>query len=179
MTAPLLSSITICTLLQTHRDTGRAGQNTHLLTGGKKGRLLAVSNGFTVPALRLMHCDTLELFVGRSKAADEAERQLAAGLGLLMRTAVFAHGHACGCTKAEILAINDDGVHAPRMERSPSKPRGCQAGRFIRHVVLQMSRIAGWLPITAVWGSYTRGRSATAGFPTCRTCWSGAARGPA
>jgi hypothetical protein len=32
------------------------------------------------------------------------------GLGLLIGLAVFAHGAACGCRKAEILAINDDGA---------------------------------------------------------------------
>lgn len=32
------------------------------------------------------------------------------GLGLLMGGAVFSFGHSCGCTKAEILAIKDDGV---------------------------------------------------------------------
>lgn len=31
------------------------------------------------------------------------------GLGLLMGGAVFSYGYSCGCTKAEILAINDDG----------------------------------------------------------------------
>lgn len=32
----------------------------------------------------------------------------ALGLGLLLGGAVFAHARACGCTKAEILAIDDD-----------------------------------------------------------------------
>lgn len=31
------------------------------------------------------------------------------GLGLLVGGATFAYGYSCGCTKAEILAINDDG----------------------------------------------------------------------
>ena len=31
------------------------------------------------------------------------------GLGLLMGGAVFAFGHSCGCKRAEILAIKDDG----------------------------------------------------------------------
>ena len=33
----------------------------------------------------------------------------ALGLGLLMGGAVFSFGHSCGCRKAEILAIKDDG----------------------------------------------------------------------
>lgn len=36
----------------------------------------------------------------------------ALGLGLLLGGAVFAHGVECGATKAEILAINDDGEGA-------------------------------------------------------------------
>jgi hypothetical protein len=31
------------------------------------------------------------------------------GLGLLLGGAVFSYGRSCGCRKAEILAINDDG----------------------------------------------------------------------
>jgi hypothetical protein len=30
-------------------------------------------------------------------------------VGLLLGGAVFSHAHAAGCSKAEILAINDDG----------------------------------------------------------------------
>ena len=33
----------------------------------------------------------------------------ALGLGLLLGGATFAYGSSCGCQKAEILAINDDG----------------------------------------------------------------------
>ena len=77
---------------------------------GAQPKPLGVSNGFLVPPLRLMHCDTLEVFANRPGAlASPEERQHAEGVGLLLRTAVFAHGHSCGCTKAEILAINDDG----------------------------------------------------------------------
>ena len=73
---------------------------------------MALSNGFVFPPLGLIHCDTLEVFLGRAKSASQADRQLATGLGLLMRTAVFAHGHACSCGKAEILAINDNGAQS-------------------------------------------------------------------
>lgn len=36
-------------------------------------------------------------------------RKNALGLGLLLGGAVFSYGKSCGCKKAEILAINDDG----------------------------------------------------------------------
>ena len=39
----------------------------------------------------------------------ERLRSGALGLGLLMGGAVFSFGHSCGCRKAEILAIKDDG----------------------------------------------------------------------
>lgn len=42
---------------------------------------------------------------------EDALRITGGGLGvaLLLGGAVFSHAWACGCTKAEILAINDDG----------------------------------------------------------------------
>ena len=81
---------------------------------GAQPKPLGVSNGFLLPPLRLMHCDTLEVFAHRPGGpASAEERRQAEGVGLLLRTAVFAHGHACGCTKAEILAINDDGERSP------------------------------------------------------------------
>ena len=32
------------------------------------------------------------------------------GLSLLIVAAIMSHGHECGCRKAEMLAINDDGA---------------------------------------------------------------------
>lgn len=32
------------------------------------------------------------------------------GLSLLIVAAIMSHGHECGCVKAEMLAINDDGA---------------------------------------------------------------------
>lgn len=32
------------------------------------------------------------------------------GLSLLIAAATMSHGHECGCSKAEMLAINDDGM---------------------------------------------------------------------
>jgi hypothetical protein len=46
----------------------------------------------------------------RMKGEDgEKIRGGALGLGLLVGGAVFSYGLSCGCTTAEILAINDDG----------------------------------------------------------------------
>ena len=87
------------------------GMITTFYGAGTEPKPLGVSSGFIVSALQLMHCDTLEVFANRPGGlATAEERHAALGVGLLLRTAVFAHGHACGCTKAEILAINDDGA---------------------------------------------------------------------
>ena len=82
--------------------------------GGEGGPILAVTNGFTIPLLRIMHCDTLQIFT-KGKKGEEADRTRGGimGLGLLIGGATFAHGAACGCTTAEILAINDDGGCLP------------------------------------------------------------------
>lgn len=48
----------------------------------------------------------------RRDGTNEAARQKGGlyGLGYLLATAVFALGYQSGCRKAEILAINDNGV---------------------------------------------------------------------
>ena len=46
------------------------------------------------------------------------------GLGLLLGGAVFAHGLALGATKAEILAINDDGERQQRGSGGKEGERG-------------------------------------------------------
>jgi hypothetical protein len=61
-------------------------------------------------------------------------RQNALGLGLLLGAAVFAHGRRCGCKKAEILAINDDG-ELPRAAILAMQP----AVPFCMHLVQHCS----------------------------------------
>ncbi len=79
---------------------------------GGPGRVLAVTSGFLVPPLRLMHCDTLQVFT-RGLRGEEGARARGGvlGLGLLMGAATLAFGRAAGCTKAEILAINGEGSY--------------------------------------------------------------------
>ena len=78
--------------------------------GDEKGPILAVTSGFTVQPLGLMHCDTLQIFT-KGESGDRGARVRGGilGLGLLMGGATFAFGWERGCSKAEILAINDDG----------------------------------------------------------------------
>jgi hypothetical protein len=42
----------------------------------------------------------------------------ALGLGLLVGGAVFSYAHQLGCTKAEILAINDDGARVEHLSHT-------------------------------------------------------------
>lgn len=76
---------------------------------GGPGRVLAVTSGFVVPPLRLMHCDMLQVFT-RGLKGEEGRRARGGimGLGLLLGTATFAWGLSQGCRKAEILAINGE-----------------------------------------------------------------------
>ncbi|KAI8103448.1 hypothetical protein M9435_004787 [Picochlorum sp. BPE23] len=74
--------------------------------------LLGETDGFVVPPLKLMHCDTMRIYNSRLKSCKTDRRLGFMGLGRVMAQAVFAHGLEKGCEKAEILAINDDeGVH--------------------------------------------------------------------
>ncbi|KAK9838153.1 hypothetical protein WJX81_004628 [Elliptochloris bilobata] len=84
--------------------------------GGVLGVVLAVSSGFTVPAMGLMHCDSLEIFTRGRKGPDgERVRGGILGLGLLMGGAVFSFGRSCRCHRAEILAIRDDDAWHKRL----------------------------------------------------------------
>lgn len=57
-----------------------------------------------------MHCDALQIFTQGQKGDQGARtRGGILGLGLLIGGATFAFGREAGCSKAEILAINDDG----------------------------------------------------------------------
>ncbi|KAL0028447.1 hypothetical protein WJX77_007127 [Trebouxia sp. C0004] len=78
--------------------------------GDAAGPILATTNGFVLPLLKLMHCDTMQVFTPRLAEADRERIRGGTffGLSLLIAAAVMSHGHECGCVKAEMLAINDD-----------------------------------------------------------------------
>lgn len=83
----------------------------------EEGPILAVSSGFTVPAMGLMHCDSLQIFTRGVRGTEGERLRGVLGLGLLMGGAVFSFGHSVGCTKAEILAIKDDDAWHKRLVR--------------------------------------------------------------
>lgn len=77
-------------------------------------QIVAVTNGWVDPILKYMHCEALQVFT-RGMTGERGERLRGGpqGLGLYVGLATFAYGHSKGCTRAEILAINDDGVLPP------------------------------------------------------------------
>ena len=86
--------------------------------GNEDGKILGITNGFVAPLLGLMHCDTLQVFTrGLSGDVGQRVRGGPLGLGLLLGGATFAYGHSRGCSKAEILAINDDDGWHERLVR--------------------------------------------------------------
>ncbi|KAK9814282.1 hypothetical protein WJX72_003355 [[Myrmecia] bisecta] len=76
--------------------------------GSEAGTILGLSSGFTVPPLRLMHCDSMQIFGKRLRHAEGVQASGLFGLGTIMVAAVFSFGYDCGCCKAELLAINDE-----------------------------------------------------------------------
>lgn len=82
------------------------------------GKVLGMTNGFVAPLFGLMHCDTLQVFTrGLSGDVGQRVRGGPLGLGLLLGGATFSYGHSRGCSKAEILAINDDDSWHERLIR--------------------------------------------------------------
>lgn len=81
-------------------------------------KIFAVTNGFVAPPFKLVHCDTLQVFT-RGLRGSEGERIRGGvlGVGLLLGGATFSYALSCGCTKAEILAINDDDSWHERLLR--------------------------------------------------------------
>lgn len=93
-----------------------------------------------------MHCDTLQIFT-RNKSGQEGQRIRGGvlGLGLLVGGATFAFGYEAGCTKAEILAINDDDAWHERLVKYYSR------FGFEPVTVVEGGRLSD-LPHMLVWG---------------------------
>lgn len=63
----------------------------------------------------MLHLDAVRVYNSRLSGPLRSRSQTAFGLGLLLGAAAFAHGHAQGCRKAELLAIDDGNAYAPRL----------------------------------------------------------------
>lgn len=130
--------------------------------------MLAVTTGFIVPFLGLMHCDTLQIFT-RGIKGDDGERLRGGllGLGLLIGGATFAYGLASGCHKAEILAINDDDAWHERLVKYYSR------FGFVPVVLVKGDKIRD-LPHMLVWGG--AGTRMDADIEKMLRKWTGAIR---
>lgn len=74
--------------------------------------VFAMSRMEAVKAMQLCCSELLHFCLLLRIARSERQRVFGGGLfglGLLIVAAVMSHGYACGCTKAEALAINDNG----------------------------------------------------------------------
>jgi hypothetical protein len=90
----------------------------------------------------------------------------ALGLGLLLGGATFAYAYSCGCRKAEILAINDDGeapaagvfqcVHMHRCSASccsmPSLVWLCHEVTAVLLACMWEPRVASIYTLPGLWG---------------------------
>ena len=63
----------------------------------------------------------------KGEAGAKAKRNLV-GLGLIVALASFAYGREAGCSKAEMLAINDDGAALVSCTHAHSR---CSSDRFL------------------------------------------------
>jgi len=76
---------------------------------------LSVAQGFVAPPpFGILHLDSVRVYNSRLRGAARAV-QSTHGLAVLLGAAAFAHGHACGCRRAELLAINDLNEYAARL----------------------------------------------------------------
>jgi len=86
---------------------------------------LGLITGFTVPLLGLVHFENMLVFNSRMRGKGEMRRN-ALGLGFLVGAAGIVYGHERGCTKAEILAINDDPTQFRKLVRQGAACTHCR-----------------------------------------------------
>lgn len=56
---------------------------------------------------KVLHLDSIKM----SKATIGLDNKSIFGLGLFVGAAAVRHGYDCGCTRAELLAINDSDLY--------------------------------------------------------------------
>ena len=106
-----------------------------MVVAAEDDRIIAATNGWVDPILKYMHCEALQVFT-RGLKGTEGERLRGGhrGLGLYVGVATFAFAHSKGCTRAEILAINDDGVSLLHVQ--------LQLQASLRHLHMHMWSVA-------------------------------------
>eukprot|EP00803_Ostreobium_quekettii_P000501 evm.model.scf_2159.1 EVM.evm.TU.scf_2159.1 scf_2159:12915-14681(-) len=83
--------------------------------GNEDGDILGYTNGFVLPWMQYMHCDTLQVFKGKEKTDLAAIGPLS--VALMLGAATFCFGVENGCKRAEILSVRDNDVTAERLVR--------------------------------------------------------------
>ena len=81
-----------------------------------------VRQGFAAPPpFGILHLDSVRVYNSRLRGPLRARAQTAFGLALLLGAVAFVHGAALGCTRAELLAINDSNEYAARLVKYYSR----------------------------------------------------------
>lgn len=81
-------------------------------------KIVGLTNGWINPISRSMHCEALQVFT-KGMAGEDGQRVRGGvhGLGLLIGACTFAFAQSKGCSRAEILAINDYDYQHKRLVR--------------------------------------------------------------
>ena len=113
----------------------------------------------------LLHLDSVRVFNSRLRGQLRGKAQSPFGIAVLLGAAAFAHAHAAGCTRAELLAIDDGNGYAQRL---------VSYYRRLGFVVVRTVGDGGWqdIPDLLVWGGV--GTRMDADIATMLTRWSGA-----
>jgi hypothetical protein len=113
----------------------------------------------------LLHLDSVRVFNSRLRGTLRGKAQSPFGIAVLLGAAAFAHAAAAGCTRAELLAIDDGNGYAQRL---------VTYYRRLGFVVVRTVGDGGWrdVPDLLVWGGV--GTRMDADIATMLTRWSGA-----
>jgi hypothetical protein len=101
-------------VLEACRCGARSPQGT-LLT--PRGRALRTQGFAAPPPFGILHLDSVRVYNSRLRGPLRARAQTAFGLALLLGTVAFTHARALGCSRAELLAIDDGNAYAERLVR--------------------------------------------------------------
>ena len=67
------------------------------------------------PPFGILHLDSVRVYNSRLRGPLRARAQTAFGLALLIGAVAFVHADAQGCSRAELLAIDDGNEYAERL----------------------------------------------------------------
>ena len=128
---------------------------------------VGVLQGFLLPPPLggLLHLDSVRVFNSRLRGNLRGKAQSPFGIAVLLGAAAFAHAYAAGCTRAELLAIDDGNGYAQRL---------VTYYRRLGFVTVRTVGDGGWqdIPDLLVWGGV--GTRMDADIAAMLRRWSGA-----